>query len=62
MGVKRILSDHEKGLIRERQRAQEARADPGAKFFIHVADETDEYGEPLISVLREADDHSKGRG
>jgi hypothetical protein len=58
MGNKRTLSEAEKELIRERRRAELALSHPGAKFFIHAADVTDDYGEPLISImLEEATSH-----
>jgi hypothetical protein len=53
MSEKRQLSVREKDEIRERRRAELAVAHPGLKFFIHVADETDDYGKPLVSAMQE---------
>ena len=58
---KRILSEREKELIRIERLAEEMQAHPGARFFIHVADETDDYGEPLVSAIRiDKDDGASG--
>jgi hypothetical protein len=59
MTGKRKLSESEKDVVREQRRAELAKLHPGERFFIHVADETDDYGEPLVSVLPE-NDHPKG--
>ncbi|SDR63875.1 hypothetical protein SAMN05519103_09133 [Rhizobiales bacterium GAS113] len=47
-----MLTASEKEEIREQRRAKEVQTHPGAQFFIHVADETDDNGEPLVSVMR----------
>ena len=61
MNRKRILSEPEKELIRIERLAEEMQAHPGGRFFIHVADETDDYGEPLVSAIRiDKDDSASG--
>jgi len=57
MTGKRKLSESEKAFVREQRRAELAKLHPGQRFFIVVADETDDYGEPLVSVLRDDNDH-----
>ncbi|SDR59226.1 hypothetical protein SAMN05519103_06361 [Rhizobiales bacterium GAS113] len=52
MAGKRVRTASEKEEIREQRRAKELQSHPGAQFFIHVSDETDDNGEPLVSVMR----------
>ena len=49
MPGKRSLSESEKREIAQARRRKEMREHPGVRFFVHVADETDDYGEPLVS-------------
>jgi hypothetical protein len=55
MSNQRTLSEGERDLIRQRRRAELAQGQPGIKFFIYVADETDENGGPIVSFMREED-------
>jgi hypothetical protein len=52
MAGRRVLAESEKDAIREQRRAKEMQKHPGARFFIYVADETDDEGEPLVFVMR----------
>jgi hypothetical protein len=53
MSNQRSLSEDEKDLIRKRRRAELAESHPGVKFFIYVADVTDNDGEPIVSFMEE---------
>ena len=55
MPGKRTLSESEKREIGLARRLKEMQEHPGVRFFVYVADETDDYGEPLVSVMQEDD-------
>ena len=56
MNGKRELSMREKDELRAKRRAELADTHPGVKFHIYIADETDDYGKPLVLSVREDDE------
>jgi hypothetical protein len=55
MPRQRVLSEEEKYEIRKQRCAELAKSHPGTKFFVYVADTTDEEGEPIVTFMREDD-------